>query len=373
MTIALVRRQVLLVATALLVGALALAAFTIRASGPVGAAGSTGRASVYVSNTEGNTVSVIDPATQSVITTITVGDEPRNLAPNPSGSRVYVPNRSSNSVSVIDTANNTVVATVTDASFDEPYAVAVTPDGAKVYVANKQGGGSSTGSVTVLSGATNAVTGTVSDAGACLSSPEGIVADPVRSAVYVVNRNTNGSTNYQVCVVDTATDMVTTAVTVGNQPRYGVVTPNGAFLYTANNTSGDVTRIDLSDNSTTTIAVGGRPRNMALSNDGTKIYVATQNAQVAVIRVSDSTVTHIAFAGMSSSYGVAILPGSSYGYVTDENNERVHVFDTTTDTEITGTGLPIESTDFDTPRAITAVGDPVAPPPPIVVTPTFTG
>lgn len=115
-----------------------------------GAAGSTSRASAFVSNNDADTVSVIDPATQTVIADIPVGDEPRNLAPTPDGSFVYVPNRHDDSVSVIDTATNAVITTVTHASLDEPYAATVTPNGANVYVANKEGGGSSTGSVTVI-------------------------------------------------------------------------------------------------------------------------------------------------------------------------------------------------------------------------------
>lgn len=43
---------------------------------------------VYVSNSDADTVSVIDAATNTVVTTITVGDEPRNLAVSPDGTRV---------------------------------------------------------------------------------------------------------------------------------------------------------------------------------------------------------------------------------------------------------------------------------------------
>ena len=48
--------------------------------------------------------------------------------------RAYVSNAGSNNVSVINTATNTVVDTVPVS--DDPHGVAITPDGARVYVAN---------------------------------------------------------------------------------------------------------------------------------------------------------------------------------------------------------------------------------------------
>ena len=67
----------------------------------------------YITNFNGDNVSVIDTATNTVIATITVGDQPVGVAVNPAGTLVYVANFSSNTVSVIDAATNTVTATVT--------------------------------------------------------------------------------------------------------------------------------------------------------------------------------------------------------------------------------------------------------------------
>ena len=67
---------------------------------------------VYVANQSGNTVSVLDTASNAVIVAVTVGAFPVGVAVNPTGSRVYVTNYSSNTVSVLDTASNTVITTV---------------------------------------------------------------------------------------------------------------------------------------------------------------------------------------------------------------------------------------------------------------------
>ena len=66
----------------------------------------------YITNTNSNSVSVIDTATNTVVTTVPVGFAPLGVAVNPTGTQVYVANYSPSNVSVIDTATNTVAATV---------------------------------------------------------------------------------------------------------------------------------------------------------------------------------------------------------------------------------------------------------------------
>jgi YVTN family beta-propeller protein len=325
----------------------------------------TGQTAVYVANADGDTVSVIDPATNVVVATVTVGNEPRNLAGSPDRSSVYVPNRHSDDVSIIDTDTNTVVNTVSDASFDEPYALAFTPDGAEAWVVNKEGGGSTTGSVTIIDTATEAVSDSIDDP--CFASPEGIAMNPTLAQAYVVNREGN-----TVCVVDTASATVIATVATGSDPRSAVVTPDGSAVYVANNGSSDVTRIDTSDNSTTTIATGGSPRNMGMTSDGSTVYVPLQNSEMAVIDTATDNVTGINFTGADQTYGAVVVPGTNMGYVTDEDAEVVFAFDAATNTEITGAGFPIADAGFDTPRAIAAIGEEVIPPPPTSSTTTST-
>ncbi|WP_268240669.1 hypothetical protein [Streptomyces camponoticapitis] len=62
---------------------------------------------VYVTNAFSNSVSVISTATNAVLTTITVGNNPSGLAVSPNDTRAYVTNSGSNTVSVITIATNT--------------------------------------------------------------------------------------------------------------------------------------------------------------------------------------------------------------------------------------------------------------------------
>jgi YVTN family beta-propeller protein len=67
---------------------------------------------VYVSNSRGHEVAVIDADAHQVVDRIRVGLVPLGLSLTPDGSRLYVANSSSHSVSAIDTATHAVVATV---------------------------------------------------------------------------------------------------------------------------------------------------------------------------------------------------------------------------------------------------------------------
>jgi YVTN family beta-propeller protein len=80
----------------------------------------------YVTNRLSNNVSVIDTASNAVITTVAVGGDPIGVAITPDGAFAYVANGRSDNVSVIDTASNAVTATVTVGDF--PWGVAITPE-----------------------------------------------------------------------------------------------------------------------------------------------------------------------------------------------------------------------------------------------------
>jgi YVTN family beta-propeller protein len=64
---------------------------------------------IYVANSGNDNVSVIDGASETVITTIPIGYAPMGIALNEKGNRVYVANRASNDVSIVDGANDTVI------------------------------------------------------------------------------------------------------------------------------------------------------------------------------------------------------------------------------------------------------------------------
>ena len=73
-------------------------------------------------------------ASNTVISTVDVGERPSALAFNPSNNNIYVANAYSNNVSVIESSSNTVISTV-DVR-DGPSALAFNPSNNNIYVTN---------------------------------------------------------------------------------------------------------------------------------------------------------------------------------------------------------------------------------------------
>jgi YVTN family beta-propeller protein len=205
---------------------------------------------VYVASS-GGSVSVIDPANGNAVSTIGVGPHPRGVAVAPDG-RVYVSNLSSESVSVIDATSNAVVSTITVG--DEPTGVAVA--NGRVYVAN-----TGTGSVSVIDATSNAVVSTIT----APFGPRGIAV--ANGRVYVAN-----SDGDSVSVIDATSNAVVSTITVGDNPRGVAVAPDGR-VYVANFSGGSVSVIDAASNAVvSTIMVGVGPVGVGVAPNG-RVYV----------------------------------------------------------------------------------------------------
>jgi YVTN family beta-propeller protein len=89
---------------------------------------------LYVANSAGNSVSVIQTPENKVVGTIPVNIDPYRLAASQDGTYVYVTNAWDNTVSVIRTADHTVVKTIRVGR--GPNGITVTADGSHVLVAN---------------------------------------------------------------------------------------------------------------------------------------------------------------------------------------------------------------------------------------------
>ena len=277
---------------------------------------------LYVANLRGNSVSVVDPATNTVVATIPVGEFPEGAAVLPDGSQAWVTNNGTATVSVISTATNTVTRTipvgrfpgpitfspdgshayvghfispgiggvaVIDSSTDamvadvpvgnQPFSIAVTPDGSRAYSANFVGG-----SISVIDTATNTVTATISGSG--MRTPTSIAITPDGSHAYVADFNANA-----VFEINTATNTVVAAIPIASGPAGVSITPDGTRVYVANENSNTVSVIDTATNTVTaTIAVGSTPDAVLVS--GTIAYVSNGGSNtVSVIDTTTNTVT----------------------------------------------------------------------------------
>jgi YVTN family beta-propeller protein len=289
----------------------------------------------YITNSGNNTVSVIDTATDTVVTTINVGANPNGVAVTPDGSRVYVTNQGGDSVSVIDTATNMVIGTI-DGVGPFPFGVAVTPDGSKVYITNDGD------TVSVIDTTTNMVkTITVGQA------PAGVVVTPDGSKVYVANQFGN-----TVSVISTGSDTVLTTISdcSFDQPVGVAVAPDGSKVYVANGLRGDSSVIVIAtaiDQVSSTIPLpGGRgPFGIAVTPDGSKVlaYITDQvhSNSVFVVDTTTNTVVLPAIPVGSNPFGIAVTPDGTKVYVAN-NSDRpgdVSVIATATNTVSTTIGV----------------------------------
>jgi YVTN family beta-propeller protein len=94
---------------------------------------------IYITNSAGDSVRVIDPATNHVIQEIQGIEVPHGVTFAPDGSRVYVSNESEKVLDVVDRKTGNIIKKVPLSG--HPNNVAVTKDGSRVLVAIAQAPG----------------------------------------------------------------------------------------------------------------------------------------------------------------------------------------------------------------------------------------
>jgi YVTN family beta-propeller protein len=283
---------------------------------------------VYVANGLSNTVSVLGTATNTVVATVPVGDDPLEIALTPDGKRAYVANERSDTVSVIDTASNTVAATIPVGRpplGNAPMGIAITPDGKHAYVTNNR-----SGLISVINTVSNTIAATI-DMGPVGLDPIGIDITPDGKFAYMADSSVG-----TVSVLDTTTN--TLAATVRGMPRcFNVaVTPDGKHAYVTHSAFNTVSVIDTVSNTlVATVTVGNGPFGIALTPDGKHAYVAVGDTNtVSVIDTSRNAVVATIPVG-NRPMGLAIAPDGQRAYVSNNNSNTVSVIDTASNTVVT--------------------------------------
>src|SRR5919205_597221 len=94
-----------------------------------------------------------------------------------------------------------------------------------------------------------------------------------------------------VAVIDTTTNTVITTIPVGSQPISVDVTPNGAFVYVANQLSASISVIATATNTVVTTIPGiTAPLTLTITPNGASVYVSTVFNGVQVIATASNTV-----------------------------------------------------------------------------------
>jgi YVTN family beta-propeller protein len=179
-----------------------------------------------------------------VIATVKVGTEPSEVAVSPRTGAAYVVNRGSSTVTVISARTNKVAATIRIKPGKRnlaPFAVAVSAVSGDVYVTNYAVTSSAKGTVTVISGRTNKVIGTIPvgiDPGQAFISPK-------TGDVYVTNSGVS-STSSTVTVINGRTNKVITTIKLGGSSgaqQGTAISPKTGDIYVANQSKDSVSVI----------------------------------------------------------------------------------------------------------------------------------
>ena len=268
-------------------------------------------ATAYVANSQDDTVTPIDVATNTAGTPIPVGDRPRGVAATPDGTTVYVTNEGDGTVTPIDVATNTAGTPIPVG--DRPRGVAATPDGTTVYVTNE-----GDGTVTPIDVATNTA-GTPIPVGrfwegttATSVYPRGVTFTADGTTAYVAHGN--GLTPIDVATSTAGTPI---PITTGNKFYQGVaVTPDGATAYVTFDDGAWVTPIDLATRTVDDpIFVGLGTNDVAVTPDGATVYASSRDGLTPIDVATNTAGSPILQVG-SFGGGVALTPDGTTVYVT---------------------------------------------------------
>lgn len=251
------------------------------ASLPAGSAPSfvlyTDGTALWVANTGGNTVGVLNPSLRSFTDLIPVGPGPVALADTPNHNKIFTANSTGDSLSVINVADKTVTATV--AVGTHPVWLAMTGEG-RLFVVNE-----GSGTVSVVDTTNDTVTDTITVG----ASPRMAAYDARLRRLYVVN---SGSNSVTVVNADTLAVLATLELGAGANPSCVTPLADGSRFYVANAGLGNVSVVDASSfRIRKTIEVGENPVWIDSAGDSTKVFVANRDSNtVSDIRTLDDTV-----------------------------------------------------------------------------------
>jgi len=231
---------------------------------------------VLVTNRGNNSVSVIDPATDTVVGTIDVEGGPHGVTYNQDGSLAYVANYFSHTISVIDTAALTVIDTISTGASSSP--VIAFPIGDKLYVSLRAA------KAVLVVDLTTKQTSSINVGHEVYS----MSIDPTGTKLYVAVVGGN-----QVAVIDLATDSIEATINLGAAPYAIELSPDGSRAYTANADNGTVSIIDTTTNTVIeTVSVGASPYVIGVSRDGSKVYsVNYSSSNMSEIDTATNTLT----------------------------------------------------------------------------------
>ena len=287
---------------------------------------------LYVDNSEGDDVSVIDMKTLNTVNSIRLADKVHGLAIRRDGRRLFATIESDNTLRVVDTATNNVTATIHLTG--RPNQCAVTPDGLYVAVpiVDKDG-------VDIVDVQKQKVVKTLP-----VSKPHNAFNAGSNRYLFVSAMGAN-----QINIIDLTTMAYSAKVSVGGIPRPYVVTPDGTTMYVAvtdlhgfmkvDVASGNIQRVAMPAENHTPKQRPFEPSNtlthgLALSPDGTELWVTSLlDNSLYVYEVKANKITGRVSVGDGPNW-VTFSPDGKYVCVSNTGTNDVSIIDVRTRREV---------------------------------------
>ena len=290
-------------------------------AGPAPAAAAT----LYVTNTKSNSISIIDTNTFEVVGTIPLGQgKPNRVIFHPDGKTAWVVYDKSRDLGVIDADQKKLVRRVKIGG--NPYNLAISPDGRTLYVLD-WASDTSTDEVIVYDLQTERIEWRVEVS----TWPAHSVQSRDGTLLYV-----SGETAGDVTVIDTARRAVVGRVVHGGGDAMGLaLTADGKLLYAAAGENKTIVKVDTATNRAVgAIPVPGIVHEAVLTLDGKFLYATLRKAnKVVVISTADerivTTIPQRAYPDL-----VTMEPSGRYALITNRYANLVAVIDLATHREV---------------------------------------
>src|ERR671919_274986 len=266
---------------------------------------------MYVQNSNSNSISVVDLATNAILRNITVDGTPHSIKLSEDQLTLYIltSDRDSGTIFMLNTTSNehmneisTGVSIFDIAIFNDTiYASAVV--GGKVLVMN--------------------VNGTLMDEIDVGSRPQYMAVRPDGQVLYVTRLGG------PISVVDLEQKRVINEIDSGSMPHHLSFTNGGEVLFVVNAESDTLSVIDSYKHEVIkTIPVGDSPRYVALNPDETLAYITNMDSNTISIVDADKVINEIPVGNRP--YGIAFsADGGDLAYVSNTSGNDVSVINTT--------------------------------------------
>ena len=281
-------------------------------------------ATLYVTNTKSDSISVIDTNSFEVIQTIPLGKgKPNRVAFHPDGKVAWVVYDKSHDLGVVDASAGKLVKRVKIGG--NPYNLAFTPDGRYLYVLDWSSE-TSNDEVIIYDMKTERIEGRIETS----TWPAHGIFSRDGKTFYV-----SGETAGDLAVIDTVSRKITHTLPSGGDAMGLALTEDQRWLYAAAGEERKLIKVDTKTNSVAlTIPLPGIVHEATLTLDGQFLYTTLRKAnKVVVVRTSDNkviaTVPQPGYPDL-----ITMEPSGRYAFVTNRWANVVTVIDLRTHQQI---------------------------------------